>query len=198
MEPGFSVLIAIGQVLGADLSVRLYPTTGPRVHDRIQAPTVEELFRILHPRWTRLPEVGVNRPARGFIDAVLALPTVGVIVATEIESGVRRLEQQLRWTHDKADSLPSSPAWPLLAPADGPRPRITRLLILRSTRANREAAIGFDATLRAAFPARVTDLCAALTTGTAPWPGSGMLWVAVEGGRARILERPPRGVAIGR
>ena len=56
VEPGFAVLIAIGDVLGADLSVRLYPTTGPRVHDRIQAPIIEALFGILHPRWQRLAE----------------------------------------------------------------------------------------------------------------------------------------------
>ena len=110
------------------------PRAGPRIHDRIQAPTIEALFRILDPRWHRLTEVGVNRPARGFVDAVLALPAVGLVVATEVESAIRRLEQQLRWAHDKADSLPSSAAWSLVAPADGPRPVISRLLILRSTR----------------------------------------------------------------
>ena len=74
VEASYAVLVAIGEVLGADLSVRLYPTTGPRIHDRIQAPIVEELFKLLHPRWRRLSEVGVTRPARGFVDAVLGLP----------------------------------------------------------------------------------------------------------------------------
>lgn len=198
VEPSFAVLVAIGNVLGADVGIRLFPTTGPRIHDRIQAPTVEELFRIAHPRWLRSAEVGVTRPSRGFIDAVLALPADGVVVATEVESGVRRLEQQLRWAHEKADSLPSSSAWQLVAPADGPRPRISRLLVLRSTRSNREAARLFEATLASEYPARYEAVLAALTTADAPWPGSGMLWVSVEAGRARILGRPPRGIAVGR
>lgn len=198
VEPSFAVLTAIGEVLGADLSVRLYPTTGPRLHDRHQAPIVESLFGILHPRWRRLAEVGVIRPARGFVDAVLALPDEGVVAATEVESTIRRLEQQLRWAHDKADSLPSSSAWPLVAPVAGPRPSISRLLVLRSTRATRDIARAFEATLSSEYPARATAVFAALTTGDAPWPGSGILWADVQQGRARILSRPPRGIDLGR
>ena len=50
-EPSISALAAIAEVLGADLSVRLYPNTGPIVRDHIQARIVEELLRIAHPRW---------------------------------------------------------------------------------------------------------------------------------------------------
>ena len=198
VEASYAVLVAIGEVLGADLSVRLYPTTGPRIHDRIQAPIVEELFKLLHPRWRRLSEVGVTRPARGFVDAVLGLPPAGLVVATEVESSIRRVEQQLRWAQDKADSLPSSAAWALMAPADGPRPVISRLLIVRSTRSTRDIARAFEATLASAYPVRTADVHEALTTADAPWPGPGIVWADVEGGRARILERPPRGVGVGR
>jgi hypothetical protein len=152
----------------------------------------------LHPRWSRLAEVGVIRPARGFVDAVLALPADGVVVATEVESAVRRLEQQLRWAHDKADSLPSSSAWPVVAPADRPRPRISRLLIVRSTRSTRDIARAFAATLASEYLAPAAAVYLALTTADAPWPGSGILWASVEGGRANILDRPPRGVVLGR
>jgi len=198
VEASYAVLVAIGEVLGADLSVRLYPTNGPRIHDRIQAPIVEALFNILHPRWRRLAEVGVTRPARGFVDAVLGLPPAGLVVATEVESTIRRLEQQLRWAQEKADSLPSSAAWALMAPVDGPRPVISRLLIVRSTRLTRDIARVFEATLASAYPARTADVHAALTTGDAPWPAPGILWADVDGGRARILDRPPRGVGLGR
>jgi len=146
-EPSYAVLLAIGEILGADLSVRLYPTTGPRIHDRIQAPILEELFRIVHPRWRRFAEVGVTRPARGFVDAVFGLGPGAVVVATEVESSIRRLEQQIRWAHDKADSLPSAAAWPLIVPADGPRPVVSRLLVVRATQANREVARTFERTL---------------------------------------------------
>jgi transcriptional regulator with XRE-family HTH domain len=82
-EPSFAVLIALGDALGADLAVRLYPTTGPRIRDRIQAAMVEALLVDLHPRWKRLLEVPVHRPARGFIDTVLASPYERLVVAVE-------------------------------------------------------------------------------------------------------------------
>ena len=63
--PGIEALTAIAAVLGSDLSVRLFPTTGPRIHDRIQAAMEEALLRVLHARWIASPEVPVVRPARG-------------------------------------------------------------------------------------------------------------------------------------
>ena len=63
--PGIVVLTAIAAVVGSDLSVRLFPTTGARIHDRIQAAMEEALLRVLHARWIASPEVPVVRPARG-------------------------------------------------------------------------------------------------------------------------------------
>jgi transcriptional regulator with XRE-family HTH domain len=103
-EPSISVLAAIAEALGADLSVRMYLNTGPRVRDHIQAAIVEELLRIAHPRWQRLTEVPVYRPARGRIDAVLHDPRAAIVVATEVHSQIRRLEQQLGWANLKAES----------------------------------------------------------------------------------------------
>jgi transcriptional regulator with XRE-family HTH domain len=195
-EASLAMLVAIGDALGADLSVRLFPTTGPRIRDRFQAPIVEALFRDAHAGWKRLLEVPVWRPARGVIDAVLARPGE-VIVATEIQSELRRLEQQIRWARDKAESLPSAASWSMLA---GGRDAVavSRLLVIRSTRANREVARTFEATLRAAFPARTADAVRSLRDPTAPWPGPAIVWARLEAGTASILDRPPRGVALGR
>ena len=44
-EAGYEVLATVGAVLGADLSVRLFPNTGPTIHDRTQAPMGEALLR---------------------------------------------------------------------------------------------------------------------------------------------------------
>ncbi|HEX5014865.1 MAG TPA: helix-turn-helix transcriptional regulator [Candidatus Limnocylindrales bacterium] len=197
-EASLAVLAAIGAVLGADLSVRFFPTTGPRIHDRFQAPIIEALFGVTHPRWKRLPEIPVIRPARGFIDAVLAEPVARVAVATEVHSQIERLEQQLRWAVDKAQSLPSSAEWSVLAPADEPPPRISRLLVLRSTADTRAVARQFEATLAAAYPARTGDAFAALTTPHAAWPGAAVLWARTVGPHATILSRPPRGISLGR
>jgi len=64
--------------------------------------------------------------------------------------------------------------------------------------ATREIARRFEATLRAAYPARSADAFDALTTADRPWPGPAILWARLEKGRPAILRLPPRGVAVGR
>jgi len=193
------VLVAVSTALGARLSLKFYPDAGTRIRDRHQAAMLEALLKILHPRWKRLLEVAVRSPARGYIDAVLADLTFGarLVVATEVQSDMRRLEQQIRWAADKAESLPSASAWSFLAPPDASDPAISRLLLLRSTTITRTLAIQFPHLLQAAYPAKTTDVRRALTT-DAPWPGAGILWARVQNGRASILQSPPRGVAVGR
>ncbi len=193
-EPSLAVLAAIATALGGGVNVRLHPGTGPRLSDPIQARIMEALLRILDLRWTRLLEVPVYRPVRGVIDLVAHDQAAHVAVAAEIQSEMRRLEQQIRWSNEKADALPSAEFWRF---AD-PKPRIDRLLILRSTRVNREIASRFSETLAAAYPGDAVSAYQALTSPDAPWLGSSILWATVDGDAARILERPPRGVKLGR
>lgn len=192
------VLSAISTALGARLSMRAYPDTGPRIRDRHQAAMLDALLAILDPRWRRILEVPVHRPARGYIDAVLADLTsdVPIVVATEVQSDLRRLEQQIRWAADKAESLPSASAWSFLAPPDLGDPLVSRLLVLRSTARTRSLVDQFPHLLEAAYPAMTRDVHSALAS-TAPWAGAGILWARVEGGQATILPRPPRGVRFG-
>ena len=185
-------LVALADSLGADLSIRLYPNTGPRVRDHIQARIVEELLRIAHPRWRCMTEVPVYKPARGRVDVVFHDPQPALVIATEVHSQVRRLEQQLGWARMKADSLPSADFWRFAE-----SPTVGQLLVVRSTRATRELARRFEATLRAAYPAPVTEAFDALA-GLAPWPGSALLWADLTGDTVRILDRPPRDVMVGR
>jgi transcriptional regulator with XRE-family HTH domain len=195
-EPSLAALIAIADALGADLSVRLHPSTGPRIRDHIQARMVEALLETIDPSWHRLVEVPVRRPARGSIDVVLARAP-GPIIAVELHSELRRLEQQLRWASEKAASLPSAEAWTFLT--DGAERReISRLLVLRSTHLTRELARTFPTMLSAAYPARTEDAVAALTQPGEPWPGAAVLWAQVDAQGARILPGPPRGVLVGR
>ena len=190
------VLTAVATVLGADLSLRVFSTAGPRIHDRFQAPMGEALARVVHARWTVDPEVPVTHPARGVIDVVLTDRIARTVVATELQSEIRRLEAQVRWHREKELSLASADLWPLVAAA-GP-PATSRLLVVRSTRATREIADRFEETLEAAYPARTRDVIAALRSGDAPWPAPGIVWMRVEGGRAELLDGPPRGVRLGR
>jgi transcriptional regulator with XRE-family HTH domain len=189
------VRAAVATVLGADLSVRLFPNSGPLLHDRWQAPMEEAFIDGLHPRWIPSPEVVVLRPARGVIDLVLGEQDEALLVASELNSQVRRLEQQIRWHREKELSLPSSELW-RFASVDA-NPSTSRLLVLRSTKALRDLASSYEATLRAAYPARTADVLESLT-GTAPWPGPGIVWMWVEGRSATLMDGPPRGVHLGR
>ena len=193
-SPSTAVLVALTTVLGADLSIRVYPTTGPTVRDAIQARIGEELLRIAAPTWKRSIEVPIYRPARGFIDIVFDEPLQSVTVATEIQSRIDRLEQQIRWAQDKAQSLPSADLWRFI---DQER-SISRMLVLRSSQATRAMARRFSSTLAAAYPAPTQKVFTALTVPGAPWPGSGILWADVRGDEVRVLDRPPRGIALGR
>lgn len=184
---GMEVLIAIGVALGADLGVRYFTGAGPRIHDRFQAPMIEALLRALDPRWRVQLEVPVGRPARGVIDTVLRDSVVRLAIATEVQSDLRRLEQQIRWGREKADALATTDA----------ETHVSQLLVLRSTVRMRQLARQYEATLRAAFPARTSDAVAALTT-TATWPGSAIVWIHLHGTTATLMRHPPPGVPIGR
>ena len=197
-DASLGALVAIATALGADISIQVHPGAGIPLRDRFQARMIEELLRSLHPRWSRFLEVPVTTPARGVIDAVLVHREAPLLVAVEAQSELRRLEAQLRWHTEKAAGLARTEIARAARVAfdDGAGLTIDRLLLLRSTHTTRDLAIRFEATLAAAYPARAGELLEALA-GTAPWPGSGLAWVEVEGRASRILAGPPRGVRVG-
>jgi transcriptional regulator with XRE-family HTH domain len=194
-RPTIEVLTAISIALGADLSLRFFPGAGPRLHDRFQAPMVESLLRELDARWLVELEVPVLRPSRGVIDLVLTDKADATVLACEIQSELRRLEQQIRWSTEKAGGLAA-----MIAEADpsGAQNPVSRLLVLRSTEATREVARRYEMTLATAFPARCHDVFLALTTSSAPWPGAGIVWMNLHGRDATLMGFPPRGVSLGR
>jgi transcriptional regulator with XRE-family HTH domain len=185
-------LIAISTALGADLTVRLYPGSGPRLTDRHQARMIEIPLRSLSSDWRAHVEVPVARPARGVIDVVLERPEAGLLVAAEAYSELRRIEQQIRWSGDKAASLPSSELV-----RDGLVRTVSTMLVLRSTSSTRQLARQFEATLRVAYPAPSRLVVASLRNG-ADWPGPGIVWIRIEGEQVELLDVPPRGVTLGR
>jgi transcriptional regulator with XRE-family HTH domain len=188
-----ATLTAIGVALGCDSSFRYFEGAGPRLHDRFQAPMVETfLGAVATDRWHAEVEVTTTGPSRGVIDVVLDDRQTSVTIATEMQSGIHRLEQQIRWMHAKAEGLA------LQRLAEGPGRDVSSLLVLRSTVDTRAIAARYATTLATAFPARVTDMLAALTTSSGRWPGPGLLWMRVERGIATLLDAPPRGVTLGR
>jgi transcriptional regulator with XRE-family HTH domain len=185
-EPSWQTVTLIATALGLEPSLKFYAATGPRIHDRVSAPITDALLAIRHPRWGARLEVAVTKPARGVIDLVLSDRTD--VVATEVQGQLRRVEEQLRRAGEKADSLPSAMGWPWTA---GP-PRISRLLVLRSTAETRALVRSLPELFRAAYPAPEADTYRALTSPGEPWPGHAMLWAEATGAAARILDGPPR------
>ena len=175
-QPSIETYQRLAAALGADLSTRVFANTGPAIRDRLQAPILEMLLRDRHPRWDPFTEVSVRRPSRGWIDVVLHDARAEVLVAGELQSELRRLEQLIRWQSAKAEGLPSWKGWRHL----GAEPMVSRLLVVRRTRATRSVAAEFAAQLRVAYPAHPDDAVAALT-GSAPWPGPALIWVTVDG-----------------
>jgi len=193
--PSVQVLTSIGVALGADLGVRFFAGAGPRLVDRFQAPMVEALVRSLHPRWAVRLEVPVTHPVRGVVDAALVDRVSPMAIASEVQSELRRIEQQVRWNNEKAEGLAARLADEA---APGPGPHVSRLLVIRSTTSTREIANRYESTLAAAYPARAEDVVRALTTAASPWPGAGIVWMRLDSGEAVLLRHPPRGVRLGR
>jgi transcriptional regulator with XRE-family HTH domain len=181
-EPSDETRARLAVALGADLSTRLYPNTGPLVRDRHQGAILEALLVARHPRWNPYIELRVLRPSRGWIDAAFHEPAEGVVVATEIQSELHRVEQLVRWSGEKAASLPSWEGWERLG-----QPRVSQLLVVRRTRATRVIAADFAQQLRVAYPAHPDDAVAALTRPGTPWPGPALVWAEAGHGRARLL-----------
>lgn len=195
-SPSLHSLAAIGVGLDARLRFLLDPVTGPRIRDRLQARIGEALLRLAHRRWKRFIEVIVHRP-RGMIDVVFHDPPAGDVVAAEIASRINRFEQLQRWANEKAAGLLTSSALPLVEMSEV-RPRVSRLLILRSTAATRSLANELEESFRTAYPARCEDAYLSLPTADCPWPGSAVIWATVEGTSVEIMRQPPRGVRAGR
>ncbi|MBI2764157.1 MAG: helix-turn-helix transcriptional regulator [Chloroflexi bacterium] len=181
-RPSIETYAKLASAIGADLSARLYPNTGPTIRDRHQARILEGLLRQLHPRWQVFTEVAVRNPARGWIDAALHEDRERKLVATEVQSDLRRLEQLLRWSREKADALPSWAGWSRL----GEEPDVSMLLVVRRTRATQQLAREFGRQLRVAYPAHPDDAVSALT-GVVPWPGSALVWARIDADRVRLL-----------
>ena len=64
LRPTLETYGRLAAVLGADVSVRLYPNTGPAIRDRLSAPMLEALLGTLDLRWHPFTEVAVRKPSR--------------------------------------------------------------------------------------------------------------------------------------
>jgi transcriptional regulator with XRE-family HTH domain len=188
VQPSIDVLVAVATALGADLGIRLFPGSGPRILDRLQAPIVEALIRLLHQRWRGIPELAVPK-ARGFIDLGIGLRDGSAGIACEVHSELRAIDTIQRRAFEKATALEELGIV---------GPKVSPLLVIRSTAANRTIVRTYEATLAASFPASIESAMAALQGSSAPWPGPAILWARLENGRAEILEHPPRGIRLGR
>jgi len=173
-RPTIETYARLSAALGSDLSVRVFPNTGPAIRDRHQARISEAIIRAIDRRWTAVPEVGVRQPVRGWIDLALVDRSNAIVVAVEVQSALHRLEQLVRWSNAKAEALPSAHGWPFGLPSDN-APAVTKLLVVRSTASTRAVVTAFESTVSTAYPGDRVQALAALE-GRATWPGSSLIW----------------------
>ncbi len=186
VDPTLETYARLAASLGADFTSRIYPHSGPMIRDRHQVRMAELVLASAHVRWHPTPEVAVRHPVRGWIDLALHDPVSRALVAVELESGLRRIEQLIRWSGEKANALASSSMWQAWHEAGG-SPQVSRLLVVRWTRANRDAASAARRVLADAYPADPRDALEALTT-TTTWPGSALVWARIDAGQARLVD----------
>ncbi|TAJ99645.1 MAG: helix-turn-helix domain-containing protein [Chloroflexota bacterium] len=182
-QASLEAIVSVADVLGADVSVRLFPSRPPRIRDRFQAPIVESLIRLLGREWRAEPEVSVREPSRGVVDLVISSRSGRPAIAVEVHSELRSVEAILRRAAEKAEGVRALGRF---------GPEISKLLVIRSTVRTREIARQFSATLAAAYPVSATAAYRALAGHEAGWPGPAILWSDVSGASARILDRAPR------
>lgn len=190
-DPSLESLTLLAAGLGGRLFIRIHPGVGPPLRDHLQAAMIECLLRALHPRWRRFLEVPVFRPVRGYVDLALHDPEQRVVIAGEAHSQLRSVERQTRWANAKAEALVESGGLPIGGDA------CSRLLLLRSTRSNREIVALHAELFRSLYPAPLVDARASLLGETSRWPGAALLWTSVDR-RPHVLDRPPRGITVGR
>ena len=198
IEPDIETMVRMASALGCDVSIRLFPTGAP-LRDRFQAPMLEALLAFVHPAWRRDLEVPIVGAVRGVIDCALGHPARPLLVATEIQSEIRRAEETIRRSSDKADALGRSSLGSVTAAffrVDAAQ--TSRLLVLRSTVGTRAAVRDLQGTFATAYPARTADALAALRDPLVPWPGPAIIWVNLHGRKVTIMDGPPRFVAVGR
>jgi transcriptional regulator with XRE-family HTH domain len=178
-------IVAVADVLGSDVSVRLFPARPARIVDRLQAPIVEALIRGVGRGWRPEVEVVVLEPVRGVVDIVLAARQGSVAIAVEVHSELRSIERVVRRLAEKAEGVAALGRF---------GPDVSRLLVIRSTTETRAIARLYSATLQAAFPAQASDAHRALFGTSDAWPGPAVIWADLTGSNARILDRAPRSV----
>ena len=86
IQASVPALTSLSIALGADLSLRFYAGSGPRIHDRLQTPMLDALIRRLAACWAPRLEVVVPGPRRGVAEIVLTDRSRPKVVVGEAQS----------------------------------------------------------------------------------------------------------------
>jgi transcriptional regulator with XRE-family HTH domain len=191
-DASVETLTRIQLALGAALSIRLVTSAGIPIHDAVQARMIEAFVAGMHQTWVAHLEVPVRTPARGSMDLVLGDRDGLDLVSAEFQSDVRRAEQTIRWSNEKAAALLTTDLYRMAAAAAaeaGP-PTVSRLLVLHSTVRTRTIVRELPLLFESGYPVPAAAV-AALRRGTR-WPGSAVIWMQVRGRHAHLMDGAPR------
>ncbi len=156
-----------GAVLGADLTLGLYPAASPLIHDAPHARLIEAILRVRHPSWKATLEAPV--PDGGRRSSDVRLDRGRDIVLIEVETRVQVLEALIREGNEKRERVARV----------SPDRRVHTALVLPPTRHHRALVASHPDTLRVAYPCPSTDLRRALAHPSGGWPGDGIMWLGV-------------------
>lgn len=162
-EPGVQIdtLCAVGEAVGLDVVLRVYPGRQPTLRDIGQLEYAEMLVSQAHDRWQPQVELAMGQHGEA-IDVVLFGPDE--IQAIEIETMAADYQRQWRRADQKRLALA----------AQHQRP-VRLVLAFRDTPANRSALEPHLAVIRTTLPAGSRHVLASLRSGE-PLGRDGILW----------------------
>jgi transcriptional regulator with XRE-family HTH domain len=152
-------------VLGADLSLGLFPVASPLLHDAAHARLVEAVLRLRHPTWKVVVEAPV--PGGGRRSTDVRLDRGRDVVLVEVETRVHVLEALIREGNDKRQ----------LVAGALPGRRVHAVLVMPPTGHHRGLVRTHSTTIGTAYPFSSPELRRALAEPSIDWPGDGILWI---------------------
>lgn len=154
-------------LLGAEVTLGIYPASEPLIHDAEHARIIERLLAATHPEWQPAVESPVPGPGRRSTD--LRLERRRDIVLLEVETKIRSLEQVIRECAEKRAAV--------IASLPGDR-RVHVLLVIPETAHHRALVGAHPRIVATAFPIGSDAIRQALANPSpGAWPGDGLLWM---------------------
>lgn len=163
-DPGIQLntLCAVGEAVGLDIVVRIYPGREPSLRDRGQLAVAHNLCALLDDRWQHDVEVAAGDHGEA-ADLVLFGPSE--IIVIEIDRLMLDFQEQYRRIRQKCEWLAARHQRP-----------VRLVMAIEDTRRNRRAIEPHRDLIASALPRNSREVLASLRSGE-PLGADGLLWI---------------------